>query len=164
MAEQGAQLPNSYESMYERAQALARSGDPGAATEVLERILARLGRLSDETLRQNQGLASFAYRVGLDLSGLLAGRGSYDQAAAVIGALPRFAPDEVANLERRAALVLADADVDAANLELLVSPELLESHDFVGGRVADIDPDLCRNCELCTVHCFSWLVGQLGSG
>ncbi|NPV07050.1 MAG: 4Fe-4S binding protein [Anaerolineae bacterium] len=50
-------------------------------------------------------------------------------------------------------LVLADADVDAANLELLVSPRLAERHDFVGGRVAEIDPDLCRGCELCLEVC-----------
>ncbi|NLT41724.1 MAG: P-loop NTPase [Anaerolineae bacterium] len=50
-------------------------------------------------------------------------------------------------------LVLADADVDASNLELLLAPEEQERHDFVGGQVAEIDADLCRNCELCVTIC-----------
>lgn len=49
--------------------------------------------------------------------------------------------------------VLADADVDAANLELLLSPRVLEEHEFVGGKVASIDPELCIACGLCKQAC-----------
>jgi MinD superfamily P-loop ATPase len=60
----------------------------------------------------------------------------------------------LANLAaRERSLVLADADVDAANFELLVSPQLVETHDFVGSQVAEIDRDLCRGCELCLEVC-----------
>ena len=49
--------------------------------------------------------------------------------------------------------VLADADVDAANLELVLSPRPLESHEFIGGSVAVIDPTLCQGCGACYDVC-----------
>jgi len=49
--------------------------------------------------------------------------------------------------------VLADADVDAANLELVLQPQRLEAHDFIGGAVAQIDPDRCRGCGTCRLVC-----------
>ncbi len=49
--------------------------------------------------------------------------------------------------------VLADADVDAANLELVLRPERLEAHDFIGGAVAVIDPQLCQGCGICEQVC-----------
>lgn len=49
--------------------------------------------------------------------------------------------------------VLADADVDAANLELVLQPRLLEEHEFVGGSVAVIDPDVCTGCAICAQVC-----------
>ncbi|RPH57749.1 MAG: (4Fe-4S)-binding protein, partial [Chloroflexi bacterium] len=36
-------------------------------------------------------------------------------------------------------VILADADVDAANLELVLQPRLLEEQDFKGGKVAVIN-------------------------
>ena len=50
-------------------------------------------------------------------------------------------------------VVLADADVDAANLELVLSPQVQETHDFVGGQVAIIDPALCTACGICAEVC-----------
>ena len=49
--------------------------------------------------------------------------------------------------------VLADADVDAANLELVLRPKRLETHDFTGGPVALIDPQLCQGCGICEQVC-----------
>jgi MinD superfamily P-loop ATPase len=49
--------------------------------------------------------------------------------------------------------VLADADVDAANLELVLRPQKLENHDFMGGSVAGIDPHLCQGCGICEQIC-----------
>lgn len=49
--------------------------------------------------------------------------------------------------------VLADADVDAANLELVLRPERLETHDFTGGSLAVIDPLLCQACGDCERAC-----------
>jgi len=50
-------------------------------------------------------------------------------------------------------LVLADADVDAANLELLLSPDKEETFPFMAGKVAVIDEPLCTTCGLCESIC-----------
>jgi len=49
--------------------------------------------------------------------------------------------------------VLADADVDAANLGLVLCLERLETHDFTGGSLAIIDPQLCQGCGICEQVC-----------
>ncbi len=50
-------------------------------------------------------------------------------------------------------VVLADADVDAANLGLVLAPVTAETHDFTGGRVASIDPAVCVACGRCAAVC-----------
>lgn len=50
-------------------------------------------------------------------------------------------------------LVLADADVDAANLEILMKPVKLEEFVFIGGYKAEIDKDRCTNCGVCFDVC-----------
>ncbi len=50
-------------------------------------------------------------------------------------------------------LVLADADVDAANLELVLAPTLETSHEFQSGELAVIDPALCVACGSCAEAC-----------
>lgn len=49
--------------------------------------------------------------------------------------------------------ILADADVDASNLELVLAPDKLEEHSFMGGQVALIDPVLCDGCGICVEVC-----------
>ena len=49
--------------------------------------------------------------------------------------------------------VLADADVDAANLELVLQPHLLEQHEFMGGSKASLDSDKCEGCGVCAQVC-----------
>jgi MinD superfamily P-loop ATPase len=56
-----------------------------------------------------------------------------------------------AALSRRA--VLADCDVDAANLHLLVSPEVREQSEFWGAKVAVRDPGRCRQVGECERRC-----------
>lgn len=53
----------------------------------------------------------------------------------------------------RVSVVLADADVDAANLELILQAGMLEEHDFYGGKKAAIDPGLCQGCGYCETIC-----------
>ncbi|MBW2020666.1 MAG: ATP-binding protein [Deltaproteobacteria bacterium] len=49
--------------------------------------------------------------------------------------------------------VLADADVDAADLHLILAPEIKHEEDFKGGRTAQIDLDACTECEECLDRC-----------
>ena len=61
--------------------------------------------------------------------------------------------------------VLADADVDAANLELVLQPDKLEEHEFVGGAVAVIDENLCSECGTCEETCrFEAIHARQGDG
>jgi len=50
-------------------------------------------------------------------------------------------------------VVLADADVDAANLELVLDPVKREEHDFRSGQVAVIDRETCIACGICETVC-----------
>lgn len=49
--------------------------------------------------------------------------------------------------------VLVDCDVDAADLHLVLEPKATESHEFLGGRIAVIDPDKCTACGECAKAC-----------
>ncbi|HDD62457.1 MAG TPA: (4Fe-4S)-binding protein [Chloroflexi bacterium] len=49
--------------------------------------------------------------------------------------------------------VLADADVDASNLELVLKPSVVEREKFWGGSVAEIDSDNCSACGICAEVC-----------
>ncbi len=49
--------------------------------------------------------------------------------------------------------VMADCDVDAADLHLLLSPEIKEQHEFRSGKTARIDQNLCRQCGKCISVC-----------
>lgn len=49
--------------------------------------------------------------------------------------------------------VLADCDVDAADLHLVLSPDVRRSEVFVAGERAAIDADKCVSCGLCAEHC-----------
>jgi len=49
--------------------------------------------------------------------------------------------------------VLCDADVDAADLHLIMNPEVRQRHDFAGGHTAVINRDICTECGLCRELC-----------
>jgi MinD superfamily P-loop ATPase len=49
--------------------------------------------------------------------------------------------------------VLADCDVDAADLHLLLRPKTQEKNEFWSGQVATIDEDKCTQCGLCQELC-----------
>lgn len=49
--------------------------------------------------------------------------------------------------------VLCDADVDAADLHLLMNPKIIRHTDFQSGNTARINPNLCTECGLCRQLC-----------
>lgn len=76
---------------------------------------------------------------------VLSGKGGTGKTT-VAAALAHLASQELS-------LVLADADVDAANLELLLAPTKVEEQDFIGGQVAVVDPARCTACGVCASIC-----------
>lgn len=76
---------------------------------------------------------------------ILSGKGGTGKTT-VAAALAHLASQE-------ASIVLADADVDAANLELVLSPQIQEEGEFAGGGMAVIDPELCTACGICHDVC-----------
>ncbi len=49
--------------------------------------------------------------------------------------------------------VFCDADVDAADLHLLLSPQIKQRHPFMGGSIAEIERDKCSECGTCRSVC-----------
>jgi MinD superfamily P-loop ATPase len=50
-------------------------------------------------------------------------------------------------------IVLADADVDAADLHLIITPTIKQRNNFMGGHKAIIDPERCTQCGECLERC-----------
>ena len=50
-------------------------------------------------------------------------------------------------------VVIADADVDAANMHILLKPEIIREEDFRGKSIAIIDNDICTSCDICRNLC-----------
>ncbi len=49
--------------------------------------------------------------------------------------------------------VMADCDVDAADLHLLLQPDIKERHEFRSGKTAVIDKEKCIKCGKCAAIC-----------
>lgn len=49
--------------------------------------------------------------------------------------------------------IMCDADVDAADLHLIMAPAVCAAHDFQGGRVAIHLPERCSSCGKCRDLC-----------
>lgn len=49
--------------------------------------------------------------------------------------------------------VMVDADVDAADMHLILTPTVLQQHDFYSGKKAVIDTERCIQCGLCRELC-----------
>ena len=73
---------------------------------------------------------------------ILSGKGGTGKTS-ITGALAMLLPQPV----------LADCDVDAADLHLLLSPKIREEHDFRSGVKAVINPALCTACGTCAELC-----------
>lgn len=85
---------------------------------------------------------------------VVSGKGGAGKTTLAAGLLP-FLPSPV----------LADADVDASNLPLLLSAEKRLEEPFVGGQVASVKADLCLGCLECVGVCrFRALIASNGEG
>jgi MinD superfamily P-loop ATPase len=73
---------------------------------------------------------------------VLSGKGGTGKTS-IVGSLAVLAEDKV----------LADCDVDAADLHLLLSPSERVRNEFWSGQVAHIDEDKCTECGLCQELC-----------
>jgi MinD superfamily P-loop ATPase len=49
--------------------------------------------------------------------------------------------------------VMADCDVDAADLHLILNPKVKREEPFYGGRLPHLDRDKCDECGLCIEKC-----------
>jgi len=49
--------------------------------------------------------------------------------------------------------VFADCDVDAADLHIILEPEVIERHEFSGSKIAIIDLEKCSRCKACISAC-----------
>jgi MinD superfamily P-loop ATPase len=73
---------------------------------------------------------------------VLSGKGGTGKTS-IVGSFAALAPDKV----------LADCDVDAADLHLLLKPTIIESHEFWSGQAACIDEQRCTECGICETVC-----------
>jgi len=73
---------------------------------------------------------------------VLSGKGGSGKTS-IVGSLAALA-------ERK---VMADCDVDAADLHLLLNPSAKQENEFWSGHVASIDPEKCTDCGLCQELC-----------
>jgi MinD superfamily P-loop ATPase len=73
---------------------------------------------------------------------VISGKGGTGKTS-LLGAFASLASDKV----------LCDADVDAADLYLILEPEIKKRQDFQEGHRAVIDPDRCTECGLCRDLC-----------
>jgi MinD superfamily P-loop ATPase len=60
--------------------------------------------------------------------------------------------------------VIADCDVDAADLHLVLAPRVKERHEFRGGHQAVIRQADCIGCGECLAHCRFGAVMKTGQG
>lgn len=49
--------------------------------------------------------------------------------------------------------VIADCDVDAPDLHILLHPRLTSTSEFIGTKKATIDSEICTGCGNCFDHC-----------
>lgn len=50
-------------------------------------------------------------------------------------------------------IITVDCDVDAADLYILMDPDIIEKKDFISGYEAIIDQGVCTKCKICLKNC-----------
>lgn len=49
--------------------------------------------------------------------------------------------------------VMADCDVDAPNLHMLLEPRVMRKEEFIGSKIASVDASMCTACGRCAELC-----------
>jgi MinD superfamily P-loop ATPase len=49
--------------------------------------------------------------------------------------------------------IIADCDVDASNLHLLLKPSIKEKKPYYGQKIYEVDTEACTGCGVCETHC-----------
>jgi MinD superfamily P-loop ATPase len=122
--------------LYEKLHALARQGLPKPRSRV---VSAAEPNLQD---RPAQELVQPGKKRDIGELVVISGKGGTGKTS-IVSAFVALA-DEVA---------VADCDVDAADLHLVLGPTIRQRRPFSGGKVASIDPGLCTGCGECLLHC-----------
>jgi MinD superfamily P-loop ATPase len=73
---------------------------------------------------------------------VLSGKGGTGKTS-IVGSFAALADDKI----------MADCDVDAADLYLILNPEMLEENEFWSGQIAEINKFKCTHCGLCSDLC-----------
>ncbi len=73
---------------------------------------------------------------------VISGKGGTGKTS-IVGALSHLISDKI----------IVDTDVDASDLHLLLSPKILEEHEFISGHEPVILRDRCTECGLCRELC-----------
>ncbi|MFO7871760.1 MAG: P-loop NTPase [Kiritimatiellia bacterium] len=117
-------------------------------------LAARAPEPAEDVFELSQGEAP-EYSVGEALNyrecTVISGKGGTGKTT-VTGSLALLSKDKI----------LADNDVDAADLHLLLKPRVHEAHDFTGSRKAAINSDKCIGCGKCAEACHFEAIHQDG--
>jgi len=132
--EQLAEYRDHFRRLYERVQALA--GEERAVREELIEPLFRPGGKVSRAKTPNPG----ARRP--DEIVIVSGKGGTGKTS-IAACFAQLASGSV----------VADCDVDAADLHLVLDPEIREEGDFVGGVSVEIDQEKCTQCGKCRDAC-----------
>ena len=79
---------------------------------------------------------------------ILSGKGGTGKTSVVAALADLFSTRKPA-----ARIVIVDADVDAANLDLVLAHQIITREPFFGGSTAIIDQDHCEECGICQDIC-----------
>jgi tetratricopeptide (TPR) repeat protein len=153
-------LPDSYEGLHNRAQALVRRGQIEDSIAHYRRLTDRLGRLSDPILARRRDLRDLHRQARLEFAGLLTAEGRYAEALEVEQVLLRTDPDEAARWRRDLAVLrAAKGEVESGLAELRSLAEedpdqpegwmLLAQEARIAGRFAESQRALDRALAAC---------------
>jgi len=142
LAAEHAELAPIFRDIFARIEDLAAM--PAPPNTIKDEILPR----DEERLAFRHGSASQAREIVV-----LSGKGGTGKTT-VLASLASLAGEAV----------LADGDVDASDLHLLITPRVREQGEFRGNRKASIDAEACIGCGACADLCHFDAIAEVAPG